>query len=98
MRKSIPLLCGAFFVLISSGFVLPSHVQAEKDPFGKMNIEAVSKKLGQQDFHVFDANGRSTFLSGHVPGAKHVHFLKYESSELPKNKEATLLFYCQNEF
>lgn len=66
------------------------------DSFGMMGVEDVAKILGKPDVYIFDANTESTFKEGHVPGAKFVVYRTYPESDLPKNKEATLIFYCKN--
>jgi len=68
----------------------------EKEPFGMLSVDDVSKRLGEKDFHVFDSNPESAYLDGHVPGAPHVRFTDVSEKVLPKNKEATLVFYCRN--
>jgi rhodanese-related sulfurtransferase len=34
---------------------------------------------------------------GHVPTAKWVDFKNVQASDLPKDKDRTLIFYCANE-
>ena len=62
-----------------------------------MTVEEVSKRLGTQDFHVYDANSEKTYAEAHLPGAVHVKFNTFAEEILPTKKDATLVFYCKNE-
>jgi len=66
------------------------------DPFGMKTVDEVSSQLGKPNFYVYDANSDYTFKNGHVPGATHIKFNKFSEDVLPKDKQATLVFYCQN--
>lgn len=46
--------------------------------------------------HVFDANGRDSYLEGHVPGAIWVDYDAVARDDLPAVLDATLVFYCYN--
>jgi len=61
-----------------------------------LSVQEVSDRLGKPGVFIFDANTEETFLAGHVPGATHVQFNKFTQDALPKDKEATLIFYCKN--
>lgn len=65
----------------------------------KMTIEDVEKRLQAKDasFFVFDANMPEVYEKGHLPGATLVPEGGVTASLLPKDKGATLLFYCSNE-
>jgi hypothetical protein len=65
----------------------------------KMSVDDVEKRIADKDpsFFVFDANMREVFDKGHVPGATFVPDEGVTASLLPKDKAATLLFYCSNE-
>ena len=82
-------------ILLAIGFPV-SAIASDTEPFGQWTVDQVAERLGKPDVLVYDANSEATFLSGHVPGAVHVKFSNYPENVLPKNKDATLIFYCQN--
>lgn len=65
----------------------------------KMTVDDVEKRIQAKDasFFVFDANMPEVYANGHVPGATLVPEAGVTASLLPKDKGATLLFYCSNE-
>ena len=72
------------------------------EQFGKLSVDEVDAKLkdakeGKLAFFVIDNNAKSVFDKGHVPGAKWVDHENVQASDLPADKEATLVFYCANE-
>lgn len=74
----------------------------EKELFGRMTIEELESKMaaakaGQMKLAVFDNNQRERFDKGHIPGSKWVQFDKIQASDLPADKDTTLVFYCANE-
>jgi rhodanese-related sulfurtransferase len=60
----------------------------------ELSVSDVASRLGQPGFFVFDNNGAGRWRRSHVPGAKNVNAYDYEASELPNDKNATLVFYC----
>jgi len=60
----------------------------------ELEVDEVEARLGQPDFHVFDNNGKGRWKRSHVPGAKHLNAYAIEASDLPPDKDATLVFYC----
>ncbi|HEU4612275.1 MAG TPA: rhodanese-like domain-containing protein [Kofleriaceae bacterium] len=64
------------------------------DDIPELTIAEVAARLGQPDFFVFDNNGAGRYARSHVPGAKNLNAHLYEASELPADKNATLVFYC----
>lgn len=81
----------------------PGEQHSSKDEaFGRMSVDDVDTKLketkeGKVAFYVFDNNSKSVFEKGHVPGAKWVDPGNLQTTDLPADKEATLVFYCANE-
>jgi rhodanese-related sulfurtransferase len=45
---------------------------------------------------VFDVNARGSWMSAHVPGARHLDPAGYTDSDLPSDRNAALVFYCSN--
>lgn len=74
-----------------------SPVAATPEPFGRLTVAEVAKKLGEKKVYVYDNNGEKMYAAGHIPGAKWLHPLEYESIALPADRSATLIFYCANE-
>ena len=64
------------------------------DEIPALSIADVAARLGQPDFFVFDNNGHGRWKRSHVPGAKNLNAYDYDASELPADKQATLVFYC----
>lgn len=46
--------------------------------------------------HVYDANGRDSYLEGHVPGAQWVDYDAVALDDMPAALDAPLVFYCYN--
>ena len=64
------------------------------DDIPELTVADVASRLGQPDFFVFDNNGHGRWKRSHVPGAKNLNAYDYDASELPADKQATLVFYC----
>jgi hypothetical protein len=64
------------------------------DDIPELSVADVFARLGQPDFHVFDNNGPGRYRRSHVPSAKNLNAYGFAASELPANKQATLVFYC----
>lgn len=60
----------------------------------ELTVAEVAARIGQPGFHVFDNNGPGRWKRGHVPGAKNLNAYNYPATELPDDKDATLVFYC----
>jgi Rhodanese-like domain len=79
-----------------------STAEADKEAFGRMTIDELEAKMaaakaGQAKLAIFDNNQHDRFDKGHIPGAKWVKFSEYTASEMPADKDTTLVFYCSNE-
>jgi hypothetical protein len=95
MRPKLRLLT---LVLLS---VACARHEAAKAPaaegFGKLSIDEVAAKIGTAGVYLFDNNRREEYAQGHVPTARWVDFKNVTASDLPADKDATLIFYCHNE-
>ena len=69
----------------------------EKEPFGRITVAEVERRLGEKGFYVFDNNPLDVYEAGHVPGAKWVDYRHVQARDLPRDQSATLVFYCANE-
>jgi rhodanese-related sulfurtransferase len=81
--------------LLASLLMLPLAAPAN-DPFRVVGVEEVSNLLGKPGVHVFDANPPDVFAKGHLPGARWISYRDYPLSALPRDRAATLVFYCKN--
>jgi rhodanese-related sulfurtransferase len=66
----------------------------ETDKLREMSVDQVASRLGQRDFFVVDNNEAGRWTVSHVPGAKNLNAAEYKQSDLPADKNTTLVFYC----
>jgi hypothetical protein len=76
--------------------------ESAQEAFGRMTIDELEAKMadakaGKSALFIIDNNHKEDFDKGHIPGAKWVEYDKVQASDLPADKEATLVFYCANE-
>ncbi len=69
----------------------------DKEEFGRLTVDQVAEHVAKGDASIFDNNDKETWQKGHVPTAKWVDFKNVQASDLPKDKDRTLIFYCANE-
>jgi hypothetical protein len=71
-----------------------------KKPFREMTVDELEAKLAANDgkTFVYDANPREVFDKMRVPGATWVPFDGVTAAVLPKDKQATVVFYCANTY
>jgi len=69
----------------------------DKEEFGRLTVDQVAEHVARGDASIFDNNDKETWQKGHVPTAKWVDFKNVQTSDLPKDKDRTLIFYCANE-
>ncbi len=67
------------------------------ESFGELTVDDVAKRVKEKAVHVFDCNPAAEYAEGHVPTAKNVDFSHVTAADLPADKNATLVFYCENE-
>jgi rhodanese-related sulfurtransferase len=58
--------------------------------------EELRSKIGDERVTIFDVNSRESWSDGHVPGARHLDPTNYSATDLPEDKDATVVFYCSN--
>ena len=85
-------------LLLAIALALAAACSHGPEPFGRMTVEAVDARRAQANVFIFDNNSRATFDAGHVPGARWVDYQNIAASDLPANKEATLIFYCASDW
>jgi hypothetical protein len=76
--------------------------ESAHEAFGKLSVDELSAKMdeakaGKVALYIIDNNHKDRFEKGHIPGAKWLDYEKVQASDLPPDKEATLVFYCANE-
>jgi rhodanese-related sulfurtransferase len=52
--------------------------------------------MQKQPVSVLDVNSRQSRLTARVPGARPLDSMGYEESDLPADRDSTLVFYCSN--
>jgi hypothetical protein len=72
------------------------------EAFGKLSIDELearmaNAKAGKEKLAIFDNNHRERFEKSHIATAKWVKFNDVKASDLPADKDTTLVFYCANE-
>lgn len=90
--KTIHLALVAFLLLV------PMVARGNAEGFGSLTPQEVAAKLKQKNVYVFDNNDPDVFKASHLPHAKWLHPSEYAAKELPADKNATLIFYCHNEY
>jgi len=78
-------------------FAIGLRAQAAEEPFGRLKVDEVAAKIGKPGVFIYDSNSAEDYAKGHVPTAKWVDYDHVQASDLPKDKAATLIFYCANE-
>ncbi len=76
--------------------------EGEKEAFGRLSIPELEARMadakaGKIKLAIFDNNQHERFDKGHIPGARWVDYHNLSASDLPPEKDATLVFYCANE-
>jgi hypothetical protein len=78
--------------------LLPLVAYADSEGYRSLTPQQAAAKLKQKNVYVFDNNDFDVFKAGHLPRAKWLNPSDYEVKELPANKNATLIFYCHDEY
>jgi rhodanese-related sulfurtransferase len=105
MRSLIQTFCIATLML--TGFAAQAGIASEPDDnvtdnlavpeAGKLEVADVAAMLeANETVFVFDANGRESYLKGHIPGAQWIQYDAVTAADLPESKDAKLVFYCYN--
>ncbi len=56
----------------------------------------LQKLMQKQPVSVLDVNSRQSWLTARVPGARALDAMGYDESDLPVDRDSTLVFYCSN--
>ena len=98
LKRVIMLAAIALLIVAGRPVRAAEDEEGKKEPFKRMTVDEVEKKLGQSNVHIYDGNSKSTYKKGHVPGAVNKNIKDITPSTMPAEKDATLIFYCQNTF
>jgi rhodanese-related sulfurtransferase len=58
--------------------------------------DALHELMRKQKVTVIDVNSRQSWMKAHVPGAVNLDPIGYDSRDLPRDFESSLVFYCSN--
>lgn len=66
-----------------------------------MGLDSISpadlhKWMQREPVAVFDVNSPQSWAAAHVPGARNLDPASYTEADLPRDKDALLVFYCSN--
>ena len=86
------ILCSAL-LLGSLALAMPACAAA-KEGFGSLTVDQVSDLIAKKEADIFDNNGHDRWQQSHLPTAKWVAFDEVKATDLPKDKERKLVFYC----
>jgi hypothetical protein len=64
------------------------------DDIPDLTVDEVARRIGTPGFYVYDNNSRGRWKRSHVPTAVWLDPYEIAESELPPDKDATLVFYC----
>lgn len=79
-----------------------THAEAKKEEFGKLTLDEVEARIadaraGKMKLAIFDNNAQERFAQSHVPTARWLDAHAVKATDLPADKDTTLVFYCWNE-
>ncbi len=64
--------------------------------FGVISPDGLQQMIQKQQVTVIDVNSRQSWIKARVPGALNLDPADYNESDLPPDKESSLVFYCSN--
>jgi rhodanese-related sulfurtransferase len=62
----------------------------------ELTVEEVAELIEDRRAVLFDANPRPRWASGHLPGAMNLDPGAFGEHDLPRNRDAMLVFYCSD--
>jgi rhodanese-related sulfurtransferase len=63
---------------------------------GAISPDGLHQMIQKQQVTVIDVNSRQSWIKARVPGALNLDPADYNESDLPPDKESSLVFYCSN--
>ena len=104
LSRNRSLVLAALVLVPCLGLAIEARVDAagkgkmpESDPFGRLTVDQVERRLGRPNVFVFDGNSPGTYAENHLPGSVRINHNEITSTVLPQDMDATLIFYCMNE-
>ena len=79
------------------------HAEGDsKELFGEMTVDQLDAmiaqaKAGTAKLAIYDNNQHDRYVQSRITTAKWVDFKNVQASDLPADKDTTLVFYCANE-
>jgi rhodanese-related sulfurtransferase len=86
-----------FGMLLAGILLFAGGAARANEGFGELTVDQVDKLIQSKGAEVFDNNSKDEWKEGHVPTAKWVAFNGVKPTDLPKDKDRELVFYCHNE-
>ena len=100
MRTNMRFLLAAILALAVSPALRAGAPAAEEpeaqEPFKRLEVDQVEKLLSDPAVHIYDGNKAEVYKKHHLPGAVTLYSKDIKEGSLPANKDAVLVFYCQN--
>jgi len=62
--------------------------------FPELSADEAAELIAEGNAVVIDVNPRRRWSSGHLPGAVNLDASEFTEADLPRDKEARLIFYC----
>jgi rhodanese-like protein len=84
-------------LLIAQGTAAREEKKDESEPFKRLTVAEVGKRLGEPNLLVVDGNSDEVYRDGHLPGAIHLLSKDMKEDSLPARKDSPIIFYCHNE-
>lgn len=79
----------------AAAFLFASVAGLSADGPAPLTMSQVESLLGKPGVYVYDVNTPEIWQQGHLPGAIYINRPDYRRL-LPRDKNATLVFYCAN--
>jgi Rhodanese-like domain len=79
-----------------AGQARAAEARHEKEGFSDLTVDEVAGLIEKKEASVFDNNQKERFDKSHVPSAVWLKFNEVQASDLPKDLERKLVFYCAN--
>ncbi|TMQ04347.1 MAG: rhodanese-like domain-containing protein [Deltaproteobacteria bacterium] len=98
-RRVFALLLAGLTGAAVLGCVKNSSAPVVAGELKPLTVDQVATRLAANDgkTFIYDNNPKESWVAGHVPGARWLDDEKVTASDLPADKNATLIFYCHNE-
>jgi hypothetical protein len=98
-RRSLLLAIASLATVAILGCAKDAGTAAAGPELRPLTVDQVAARLAAKDgkTFIFDNNPKEVWVKGHVPTATWLDDENVTAAALPKDKAATLIFYCHNE-